>query len=84
MFFKDVSLVHHKSQLRFRLIHFWEAWNPVKNTLIGLEMLLIDEQGTDRFFNGPVMKLYLWDQVARDFCIKFKSYGKTPTVLLVT
>ncbi|CAN7015727.1 unnamed protein product [Brassica rapa subsp. trilocularis] len=46
MFFKDVSLVHHKSQLRFRLIHFWEAWNPVKNTLIGLEMLLIDEQGT--------------------------------------
>ncbi|KAG5407600.1 hypothetical protein IGI04_013719, partial [Brassica rapa subsp. trilocularis] len=226
MFFKDVSLVHHKSQLRFRLIHFWEAWNPVKNTLIGLEMLLIDEQylpemkrgsvyklnnfyGSrnksvfrvsdrtatvsfswnselsvlqgchtpfdedsfrfhsyeefqakcdlkgdlydnlcnaphvflvasfsevgleritflcrglshslksnvvghmklvngqsiietpvldeveiakarrvlDRFFNGPVMKLYLWDQAARDFCIKFKSYGKTPTVLLVT
>ncbi|CAN7015729.1 unnamed protein product [Brassica rapa subsp. trilocularis] len=38
----------------------------------------------DRFFNGPVMKLYLWDQAARDFCIKFKSYGKTPTVLLVT
>ncbi|CAF2057955.1 unnamed protein product [Brassica napus] len=46
MFFKDVSLGHHESQLRFRLIHLWEAWNPIKKTLIGLEMLLIDEQGT--------------------------------------
>ncbi|WZZ32869.1 hypothetical protein YC2023_016270 [Brassica napus] len=44
MFFKDVSLGHHEAQLRFRLIHFWEAWNPVKKTFIGLEMLLIDEQ----------------------------------------
>ncbi|KAG2251801.1 hypothetical protein Bca52824_081937 [Brassica carinata] len=34
--------------------------------------------------SGPVMKLYLWDQAARDFCINFKSYEKTPTVLLVT
>ncbi|KAH0913699.1 hypothetical protein HID58_037020 [Brassica napus] len=32
MFFKDVSLGHHEAQLRFRLIHFWEAWNPVKKT----------------------------------------------------
>ena len=30
------------------------------------------------------MKLYLWDQAARDFCKKFKSYESTPTVLLVT
>ncbi|KAH0905671.1 hypothetical protein HID58_037498 [Brassica napus] len=44
--FKDVSLGPHEAQLRFRLIHFWEARNPVKKTLIGLEMLLIDEQGT--------------------------------------
>ncbi|CDY24581.1 BnaC05g32650D [Brassica napus] len=34
--------------------------------------------------DGPVMKLYLWDQAARDFCKKFKSYESTPTVLLVT
>ncbi|CDY19415.1 BnaC05g09240D [Brassica napus] len=45
MFFKDVSPGHHEAQLRFRLIHLWEAWNPVKKTLIGLEMILIDEQG---------------------------------------
>nr|VDD23737.1 unnamed protein product [Brassica oleracea] len=109
MFLKDVSLGHHESQLRFRLIHFWEAWNPVKKTLTGLEMLIIDEQLVNgqsineapvldeveiakarrvlihvQSHNGPVMKPYLWDQSARDFCIKFKSYEKTPTMLLVT
>ncbi|CAN6826493.1 unnamed protein product [Brassica oleracea] len=45
MFFKDVSLGPHETQMRFRLIHYWEAWNPLKKTLIGLEMFLIDEQG---------------------------------------
>ncbi|KAL0802757.1 hypothetical protein Bca101_057933 [Brassica carinata] len=44
MFFRDISLGPHETQLRFRLIHFWEAWNPIKKTLIGLEMLLIDKQ----------------------------------------
>ncbi|KAF3552854.1 hypothetical protein F2Q69_00013673 [Brassica cretica] len=185
MFFEDLLLGHHEAQLRFRLIHFWEAWNPLKKTLIGMEMLLIDEHGTviqgfispgriekylpdmkrgsvyklnifygsrnksvfrvadhtatvsfswnselsvlqdfpthfdeDRFqfhsyeefqancdlkgdlyveiakarrvlihvqsHDGPVMKLYLWDQAAREFCKKFKTYENTPTVLLVT
>ncbi|KAG2322936.1 hypothetical protein Bca52824_016149 [Brassica carinata] len=46
VFFRDISLGPHETQLRFRLIHFWEAWNPIKKTLIGLEMLLIDEHGT--------------------------------------
>ncbi|XP_048601641.1 uncharacterized protein LOC106453461 [Brassica napus] len=207
VFFNDVSLGPHESQLRFRLIHFWEARNPVKKTVIGLEMLLIDEQGTvvqgfippgrikkflpdmkrgsvyklinfygsknkpvyrvsdhvatvsftwnseliplhdipihfaeDRFrfhshedfeancdlrgdlydvlghmklvngqtlterptldeleiaatrhvlvhvqsHDGPVMKLYLWDQAATEFCQKFKTFENTPTVILVT
>nr|VDD58451.1 unnamed protein product [Brassica oleracea] len=35
-------------------------------------------------YDGPVVKLYLWDQAARDFCKKFRSYEGTPTVLLVT
>ena len=43
VFFKDLSLGPHEAQLRFRLIHFWEAWNPLKKMLIGMEMLLIDE-----------------------------------------
>nr|VDC75457.1 unnamed protein product [Brassica rapa] len=140
MFFRDVSPGPHETQLRFRLIHFWEAWNPLKKTLIGIEMLLIDEQTvpsilmkTDSnfiplrisklaaiaketstsfigtpvldevetararhvlvhvqshelvlmiFCSGPVMKLF--DQAAKEFCKKFKSYENTPTVLLVT
>ncbi|KAH0880297.1 hypothetical protein HID58_067691 [Brassica napus] len=46
MLFRDVTPGPHETQLRFRLIHFWEAWNPLKKTLIGLEMLLIDEHGS--------------------------------------
>uniref|UniRef100_A0A0D3DX83 Uncharacterized protein n=2 Tax=Brassica oleracea var. oleracea TaxID=109376 RepID=A0A0D3DX83_BRAOL len=207
MLFNEVSLGPQETDLRFRLIHFWEARNPLKKTLIGLEMLLIDEQGTviqgfvppgrikkfmphmrqgglytltnfygsrnkevfrvaahsvtisfshtselaplenspvdfeeDRFrfhsyedfeagcdmkgdlfdvighlklvngqsldrrpfiddaelattrrilvhvqsHEGPVMKLYLWDQAAVDFCKKFKSSDNTPSVILVT
>ncbi|CAN6813237.1 unnamed protein product [Brassica oleracea] len=215
MFFRDVSLSPTEADLRFRLIHLWEARNPSTKTLIGQEMILIDEEGTviqgfvpagrvgtyelepgsvynlrnffgsrnkaqyrvtdhsatvtfawnsnlsvldnppvliheDRFrfhsyeefqancdrklfpypmniihmlffyyvghmklvngqtitehmvldevdiaerrhlcvhvqtHDGPVMKLYLWDKAASDFCEKFKSYGSTPRVLLVT
>ncbi|CAF2036922.1 unnamed protein product [Brassica napus] len=207
MFFKDVRFGPQEGELRFRLIHFWEARNPIKKVLIGIEMLLIDEQGTviqgfippgridtylphmiagsiyrltnfygsrsktvyrvaepivaitfswtsvlsvfedssvhfpeDRFrFNGyeefeagcdlggdlydyvghiklvgeqaltaglvldeveiassrrlmvhvqthdgHVMKLYLWDKAATDFCEKFKANGNTPSVILVT
>ncbi|KAG5393509.1 hypothetical protein IGI04_023472 [Brassica rapa subsp. trilocularis] len=207
MFFRDVLLGPHETHLRFRLIHFWEAWNPIKKTLIGLGMLLIDKQGTviqgfispgrieqylgklkrrtvykldnfygssnksvyrvsdhavtvslswnsklsvledittpfdeDRFrfhsyevfeancdlkgdlydvvghmklvnvhtlterpvldkvqiaaarhllvhlqlYDGPVIKVYLWDNVATEFCRKFKSCETTPTVLLIT
>ncbi|XP_048623286.1 uncharacterized protein LOC111198155 isoform X2 [Brassica napus] len=47
MYFNDISPGLSESQLRFRLIHFWEAKNIAKGgTLIGIELLLIDEQGT--------------------------------------
>ncbi|CAH8355722.1 unnamed protein product [Eruca vesicaria subsp. sativa] len=205
--FRDVGLGPHEAELRFRLIHFWEARNPLTKTLIGLEMLLIDEQGIviqgfipparidtylphlkagsiyrltnfygskskvvyrvaepnvtvtfswnsvlsasadssvgfpeDRFrfygykefdeacdrkgdlydyvghmklvnehpvndslvldeaelassprillhvqtHEGPLMKLYLWDKVASEFCEKFRAHGNTPRVILVT
>ncbi|CAN7132094.1 unnamed protein product [Brassica rapa subsp. narinosa] len=205
MLFRDVSLGPHEAEMRFRLIHLWEARNPNTKVLIGQKMLLIDEEGTviqgfvpagrvgtfelsagsiykltnffgsrskyqyrvadhsatvsfswnsslsvlenppvffpvDRFrfhsydefrancdskgdlydfvghmklvsgqtitdhivldeadisekrhlcvhvqsLDGPVLKLYLWDQAASEFCQKFKSYGGTPSVLLVT
>ncbi|CDY21799.1 BnaA06g20680D [Brassica napus] len=46
MAFKDVKYGPHDGELRFRLIHFWEARNVVTKVLIGLEMLLIDQEGT--------------------------------------
>ena len=44
MFFRDVSLSPTEADLRFRLIHLWEARNPSTKTLIGQEMILIDEE----------------------------------------
>ena len=44
MLFRDVSHGPREADLRFRLIHFWEARNPNTKTLIGQEMLLIDEE----------------------------------------
>ncbi|KAF2589210.1 hypothetical protein F2Q70_00039678 [Brassica cretica] len=44
MSFKDVKFGPHGGELRFRLIHFWEARNVVTKMLIGLEMLLIDQE----------------------------------------
>lgn len=44
VFFKDVKLGPHEGELRFRLIHFWEARNALTKVLFGLEMLLIDEE----------------------------------------
>ncbi|KAF2568322.1 hypothetical protein F2Q68_00027826 [Brassica cretica] len=42
--FKDVTFGPHQDEVRFRLIHFWEAWNVQMKVLIGIEMLLIDEK----------------------------------------
>lgn len=42
--FKDVKYGSHDGELRFRLIHFWEARNVVSKVLLGLEMLLIDQE----------------------------------------
>lgn len=46
MFFREVSLGPREAELMFRMIHFWDARNPNMKTLIGREMLLIDEEGT--------------------------------------
>ncbi|CAG7861253.1 unnamed protein product [Brassica rapa] len=44
--FRNVTFGPQEGELRFRLIHFWEARNAITKTFIGLEMLLIDEEGT--------------------------------------
>ncbi|KAF3503895.1 hypothetical protein F2Q69_00041139 [Brassica cretica] len=48
--------------------------------IISMRHVLVHLQTKD----GPVMKLYLWDQAAKDFYKKFTSSEDTPTVLLVT
>ncbi|CAN6858681.1 unnamed protein product [Brassica oleracea var. botrytis] len=87
IFFKDISLGPHEAQLRFRLIHFWEAWNPLKKTLIGMEMLLIDEQVIviSRFFiiskEAPVPEALISTIGQKHkFCVKVTEHnfsGKT-------
>ncbi|WZZ57760.1 hypothetical protein YC2023_057867 [Brassica napus] len=42
--FRDVTFGPYYGEIRFRLIHFWEAWNVQTKVLIGLEMILIDEE----------------------------------------
>ncbi|KAG2257820.1 hypothetical protein Bca52824_077114 [Brassica carinata] len=52
---------------------------------IVLGEVAIAEKGIYVFmFRHMMMKLYLWDNAASEFCQKFKSYGRTPHVLLVT
>ncbi|CAF2040004.1 unnamed protein product [Brassica napus] len=110
MFFKDVKFKPQEGELRFRLIHFWEARNAHTKILIGIEMILsfnrslVNEQALGdglvldeaeiassrrilvhvQTHDGPVMKLYLWDTAATDFCLKFKAQENTPSVILVT
>ncbi|CAF1709343.1 unnamed protein product [Brassica napus] len=45
MALKDVKYEADDGELRFRLIHFWEARNVVTKVFIGLEMLLINQEG---------------------------------------
>ncbi|KAH0854007.1 hypothetical protein HID58_092697, partial [Brassica napus] len=45
MALKDVKYGADDGELRFRLIHFWEARNVVTKVFIGLEMLLINQEG---------------------------------------
>ncbi|KAG2248996.1 hypothetical protein Bca52824_088624 [Brassica carinata] len=61
MFFKDVKFGPHESEVRFRLIHFWEARNVLTKILLGLEMFLIDEEGTviQGFIPSARMETYL-------------------------
>ncbi|CAN6871971.1 unnamed protein product [Brassica oleracea] len=42
--FKGVKYGAPDGELRFRLIHFWEVRNVVTKVLLGLEMLLIDQE----------------------------------------
>ncbi|KAH0901902.1 hypothetical protein HID58_041405 [Brassica napus] len=78
MFFKDVKFGPHESEVRFRLIHFWEARNVLTKILLGLEMILIDEEGTviQGFIPSARMETYL-PHMKADSTIFFGSKNKT-------
>ena len=49
--FKDVTFGPQEDELRFRLIHFWEAKHAFSKILMGLEMLLVDEEVCSDIFS---------------------------------
>ncbi|CAG7861274.1 unnamed protein product [Brassica rapa] len=86
MFFKDVKFKPQEGELRFRLIHFWEARNAHTKILIGIEMILIDEQGTviQGFIPPSRIDTYLPHMIAGSLYRLIKFYGsKSKTVYRV-
>ncbi|WZZ24210.1 hypothetical protein YC2023_007626 [Brassica napus] len=87
LFFKDVKFGPQEGELRFRLIHFWEARNAHTKILIGIEMILIDEQGTviQGFIPPSRIDTYLPHMIAGSFYRLIKFYGsKSKTVYRVS
>uniref|UniRef100_A0A0D3DNQ1 Replication factor A C-terminal domain-containing protein n=1 Tax=Brassica oleracea var. oleracea TaxID=109376 RepID=A0A0D3DNQ1_BRAOL len=86
MFFKDVKFGPQEGEIRFRLIHFWEARNVHTKVLMGLEMLLIDEHGTviQGFIPPSRIKIYLPKMIAGSIYRLINFYGsKSKTVYRV-
>ncbi|CAN6924286.1 unnamed protein product [Brassica oleracea] len=72
MAFKDVKFGPNQGELRFRLIHFWEARNVLTKVIIGLEMLLIDQEG---FIPAGRIETYLPHMKAGDIYRLNSFYG---------
>ncbi|CDY72288.1 BnaUnng05010D, partial [Brassica napus] len=87
LFFKDVKFGPQEGELRFRLIHFWEARNTHTKILIGIEMILIDEQGTviQGFIQPSRIDAYLPHMIAGSLYRLIKFYGsKSKTMYRVS
>ncbi|XP_013589037.1 uncharacterized protein LOC111206848 [Brassica napus] len=83
LFFKDGKFGPQEGELRFRLIHFWEAQNALTKILIGLEMLLIDEQGTviQGFIPPSMIDTYLPHMIAGSIYRLNKFYGSKSKIV---
>lgn len=59
--FRHAKFGPHEREVRFRLIHYWESRTIKTKLLLGLEMLLIDEEGTviQGFIPAGKMDTYL-------------------------
>ncbi|KAL0808171.1 hypothetical protein Bca101_100663 [Brassica carinata] len=73
MFFRDVTMGPHEEELRFRLIHFWEARNPNSKALIGVEMLLIDEQRAMRYMNRNAIQGFIPKRIGSAYVPHLKA-----------
>ncbi|KAL0751592.1 hypothetical protein Bca101_033595 [Brassica carinata] len=82
MGFGEVTLGPHEVELRFRLIHLWEAQNPHTKTLIGEEMLLIDEQGNviQGFIPASRVQTYLREMTSGSVYRLNKFFGSRSKV----
>ncbi|CAN6864990.1 unnamed protein product [Brassica oleracea] len=82
MGFGEVTLGPHEAELRFRLIHLWEAQNPHTKTLIGEEMLLIDEQGNviQGFIPASRVQTYLREMTSGSVYRLNKFFGSRSKV----
>nr|VDD33718.1 unnamed protein product [Brassica oleracea] len=82
MSFGEVTLGPHEAELRFRLIHLWEAQNPHTKTLIGEEMLLIDEQGNviQGFIPASRVQTYLREMTSGSVYRLNKFFGSRSKV----
>ncbi|KAG2271680.1 hypothetical protein Bca52824_066235 [Brassica carinata] len=71
--FRDVTFGPYDGEIRFHLIHFWEAWNVQTMVLIGLEMILIDEEENviQGFIPNGRIETYLRHMKAGDVTISF-------------
>ncbi|KAF3566143.1 hypothetical protein DY000_02018953 [Brassica cretica] len=83
MGFGEVTLGPHEAELWFRLIHLWEARNPHTKTLIGEEMLLIDEQENviQGFIPASRVQTYLREMTSRSVYKLNKFFGSRSKVL---
>ncbi|KAL0897336.1 hypothetical protein Bca101_081297 [Brassica carinata] len=95
----DSSVVFPEDRFRFYRYEEFEAACELKGDLYDYvghmklvngqtlsDSLVLDEGeiASKRHILWSVMKLYLWDKAAVDFCKKFKAYENTPSVILVT
>ncbi|KAG2255706.1 hypothetical protein Bca52824_075000 [Brassica carinata] len=94
---ENSSVPFPEDRFRFYGYEEFEAACDLRGDLYGLGLLVSDSLVLDEVeiassrrilvhvqtHDGPVMKLYIWDKAAADFCEKFKALGKPPTVLLV-
>ena len=80
LFFKDVKFEPQEGELRFRLIHFWEARNALTKVFFGIEFLLIDGQVYSDIYDFVLVLLVRSNTNIRCFCFLLSTGYCDPRV----